>query len=29
VFFVTGLVILMGIRWQGGRARNERPAVIA
>lgn len=29
VFFVTGLVILMGIRWQGGRARNERPVVIA
>ena len=28
VFFVTGLVILMGIRWQGGRIRNERPAVI-
>lgn len=29
VLFVTGLVILMGIRWQGGRARNEQPAVIA
>lgn len=29
VLFVTGLVILMGIRWQGGRARNERPVVIA
>lgn len=29
VFFVTGLVILLGIRCQEGGARNERSAVIA
>lgn len=28
VFFVTGLVILMGTRWQGRGTRNERSALV-